>query len=291
MKKLLKLFIIPTLFLSACNQNNNSQITFSKYEIEIEATNELLKEDVTVYREGLKIVGELYTPKNSYEEFPLVIMSHGFGGNMDGLRDLSVKFAKEGFATFIYDFIGGGYSIKSDGQLTDMSVLTEAKDLNDVLDYLLEDERINADNVFLLGQSQGGFVSTYVAAIRDDIKALVDYYPAFVIRDDAEAQYSSAELVPDPYQMTKMGATLGKIYYVDATSFDIYDVMADYQGNTLIMHGTSDNIVPYSYSQRAAQVIPHCELVTYDGAGHGFNGQTATDADNHALEFVKNNLN
>lgn len=288
MKKLLSLLIIPVLFLSACNNNPEPP---ASQDIEIEATNEYTKEDKTILRDNLKIVGELYIPTNSYDEFPLVVLSHGFNQNMDNLRDLGVKFVKEGFASFIYDFIGGGNSIKSDGKLTDMSVLTEASDLNTVLDTLKQDERINDDNVFLFGQSQGGFVSTYVASNRDDIKALVDYYPAFVIRDDAEEQYSSADQVPDPYMMTKMGQTLGKIFYVDATSFDIYDVMKNYEGNTIIMHGTSDNIVPISYSQRAAETIPNCELVTYQGAGHGFSGQTLTNADNRAIQFVKDNLN
>ena len=289
MKKLLSLLIIPVLFLSACNQNGGQ--SEPPKEIEIEATNEYEKEDKTILRNNLRIVGELYIPTNSYDEFPLVVLSHGFNQNMDNLRDLGIKFVKEGFASFIYDFIGGGNSIKSDGNLTDMSVLTEAEDLNTVLDYLKEDERINNGNIFLFGQSQGGFVSTYVASNRDDIKALIDYYPAFVIRDDAIEQYSSADQVPDPYLMTKMGQTLGKIFYVDATSFDIYDVMKNYEGNTIIMHGTSDNIVPISYSQRAAETIPNCELVTYQGAGHGFSGQTLTDADNRAIQFVKDNLN
>ena len=289
MKKLLSLLIIPALFLSACNQNSGAPS--APQEINVEETDEYEKEDKTILRDELKIVGELYIPTNSYDEFPLVVLSHGFNQNMDNLRDLGIKFAKQGFASFIYDFIGGGNSIKSDGKLTDMSVLTEAEDLNTVLDTLKEDGRINNDNVFLFGQSQGGFVSTYVASNRDDIKALVDYYPAFVIRDDAEEQYSSADQVPDPYMMTKMGQTLGKIFYVDATSFDIYDVMKNYEGNTIIMHGTSDNIVPISYSQRAAETIPNCELVTYQGAGHGFSGQTLTDADNRAIQFAKDNLN
>lgn len=303
MNKILTFLSISLLLISACsgNQGSNQSVSsiqeassvepMSSNQIEIEATTKYEKEDKTIYRDNLKIVGELYIPNNSYDVFPLVILSHGFGGNMDDLRNLGIKFVKEGVAAFIYDFIGGGNSIKSDGKLTDMSVLTEASDLNTVLDYLKEDERINTDNVFLLGQSQGGFVSTYVASTRDDIKGLIDYYPAFVIRDDALAQYKSADEVPDPYRMTKMGATLGKIYYVDAVSFDIFEVMENCQCNTLIMHGSSDNIVPVSYSERALAIIPHCELKIYQGAGHGFSGSTATDADNRAVQFLKDNLN
>ena len=91
--------------------------------------------------------------------------------------------------------------------------------------------------------------------------------------------------------MIKMGVSLGKIFYTDAVSFDIYDVMANYQNNAIIMHGTADNIVPISYSQRAAQTIPNCELISYQGAGHGFSGNDATDAAAKSKQFVLDNLN
>ena len=291
MKKQLILAIVPFLFASACNGNANNNSSNKKEAIEIEETTSFKTEGKTIYRDNLKIAGELYVPENTKDEFPLIVLSHGFNENMSKTSGLAKEFARFGVAAFVYDFIGGGSNIQSDGQLTDMSVLTEASDLNIVIDYLLEDERINNDNVFLFGQSQGGFISTYVASTRDDIRGLIDYYPAFVIRDDAEEQYSSADQVPDPYYMTKMGVSLGKIFYTDAVSFDIYDVMANYQNNAIIMHGTADNIVPISYSQRAAQTIPNCELITYQGAGHGFSGNDATDAAAKSKQFVLDNLN
>ena len=220
------LFLLLPLLISCGSQTPTSVSSFEEVSIiEIEETDSFAMEEKTYYREdNKKICGELYIPDNSYDEFPLVVLSHGFGSNMDTLRSLGQSICKIGFASFIYDFIGGGTNIKSDGQMTEMSVLTEAKDLNTVLDELIEDERINVDNIFLLGQSQGGFVSTYVASTRDDIKGLIDYYPAFCIRDDAEKQYASVDQVPDTYSVLGF-ATVGKIYYIDAVSFDIYEVM------------------------------------------------------------------
>ena len=288
--------LIPLLSLCACAKSTPDSFSTSipesiNYEIEIEETDSFEMEEKTYYRDdNKKICGELYIPDNSYDEFPLVVLSHGFANSMDNVRGLGKTLCKIGFASFIYDFIGGGMNIKSDGQMTEMSVLTEAKDLNTILDELIEDERINVDNIFLLGQSQGGFVSTYVASIRGDIKGLIDYYPAFCIRDDAEKQYASVDQVPDTYSVLGF-ATVGKIYYIDAVSFDIYEVMENYEGNTLLMHGTSDNVVPISYSQRASETIPNCEYIVYEGQGHGFSGAADKDSTERTIKFLKENLN
>ena len=294
MNKSLKILIIPTLFISSCGVNHNKDSSIEPYTeyIEVEEATTYQTETKNIYREDIKLYGELYLPNNSYDEFPLVILSHGFASSMSTTSGLAKELTKIGFAAFAFDFYGGGYGIKSDGQLTDMSVLTEASDLNTVIDYLKEDERLNNDNIFLLGQSQGGYVSTYVASNRDDIKGLIDYYPAFVIKDDCLAQYASEDLVPDPYPMTKMGGmNLGKKYWVDAVSIDIYEEMAKYEGNTLLFHGTNDSVVPYSYSVRASETIPHCEFITYEGADHGFNGQNEIDSTNRSKEFLLDNLN
>lgn len=305
MKKLFAFLVLPILIISACSSNNQPVEQLSKDSstapleysavqqdepIEIEATKDYFKENKTIYRDNLKIVGELYIPDNDYDVFPLVILSHGFGGNMSSTRNDALTFTKQGFATFVFDFIGGGFSIQSDGQMTEMSVLTEAQDLNAVIDYLLEDERISPRHIFLLGQSQGGFVSTYVAGTRDDIRGLVGFYPAYCIKDDALEQYPNADQVPDPYQMTKMGTTLGKIYYTDVVSFDIYEVMEDIECDAVIIHGTADNVVPVRYAQRAAETIPNCTYLELQGAGHGFSGADNEKAVAAAFTLLTNNL-
>ncbi len=241
--------------------------------------------ELTLERDGLKIWGKLWFPDTD-GPLPLVICAHGFGGNYEHVKAYAEAFARNGIAAFAFDFIGGGYGSRSDGTMKEMSVLTEAADLNAVLDRMKELPEINPDQVFLLGASQGGFVSSYVAGIRpDDVAGLITLYPAYVLQDNAWKQTPDPENIPETISL--MGITLGGIYNRDAMSFDIYDVIRNYPGKVLIIHGTVDAVVPISYSERAVEVFPDAELVRYAGANHGFFGQDLVNSENESVAFVK----
>ena len=84
-----------------------------------------------------------------------------------------------------------------------------------------------------------------------------------------------------------MGVTIGHRYGEDAVSFDIYDVIGAYQGDVLILHGDRDAIVPLSYSQRAAEVYAHAELVVMEGQNHGFMGAARAEAMERETAFFR----
>ena len=185
-------------------------------------TSEYSMEEVGFERDGLHIYGELFLPEGD-EPLPLVVISHGFGGNSRDVRAYAEMFAENGIAACAFDFIGGGRGSRSDGKITEMSVLTEAADLNAVIDGLTARDDIDASELYLLGGSQGGFVATYVAGTRpDDIKALIALYPAYVIHDDAWSRTPDPDNIPET--MNLMGTTIGRIYNADAMSFDILKV-------------------------------------------------------------------
>ena len=242
-------------------------------------------QEILLERDGMKIYGEMFLPE-AEEPLPLVIMSHGFGGNHTHMKAYAEAFAGSGIAVFAFDFIGGGYGSKSDGTMKEMSVLTEAADLSAVLDQMKLRPEINPDEIFLLGASQGGFVSSYVAGTRpEDVAGLICLYPAYVLQDNAWKQTPDPDNIPDT--ITLMGIRLGGIYNRDAMSFDIYDILCNYPGKVLILHGTADSIAPISYSERAAEVFPDAELVRYEGANHGFMGKDEADSESRAVAFVR----
>ena len=214
---------------------------------------------------------------------PLVITCHGFGGNHLGAMDYASAFTAGGYAVFSLDFCGGGLWNRSDGTMQEMSVLTEARDLNAVIDTFKGDSRFT--NFYLRGESQGGFVASYVAAERpEDIAGLVLEYPAYVLQDDARRRQ-----LPDgsfPETSTLLGMRIGRVYSEDVTSFEIYEHMAAYGGPVLILHGDRDRLVPIRYSERAAEAFPDAELIVMPGQGHGFLGAGREEAKEQELAFM-----
>lgn len=233
-----------------------------------------------------KIYSKIFLPAEEKDEYPAVVISHGFAGSSGDNIDRAELFASNGYAAVVFDFCGGGRASKSDGEMTEMSVLTEAEDLNAVIDGMLALDYIDADNFFLLGASQGGYVSSYVAAQRpEDIKALMLLFPAYALQDDCWERHGSIENIPETESV--MNNTLGAIYSQDAMSFDIYDVIGGYKGDVLICHGDKDDLVDLSYSERAAEVYENAELKVLKGAGHGFQGKPLRESNGYLVEFLQ----
>ena len=270
------LIVLAAVLPCCCAEESAEAVAYSEREITLE-------------RDGMKIWGMLYLPEGD-GPLPLVICAHGFGGNYEHVKAYARAFARSGIAAFAFDFIGGGYGSRSDGTMKEMSVLTEAADLCAVIDRMKEMPEFDPDRIFLLGASQGGFVASYVAGIRpDDVAGLIALYPAYVLQDNAWKQTPDPDSIPETISL--MGVQLGGIYNRDAMSFDIYDILPNYPGKVLILHGTVDMVAPISYSERAIEVFPDAELVRYEGANHGFFGQDGVRSENESVAFVREILN
>ena len=244
-------------------------------------------EELWLESEGKKIYGKMYLPGEEKDSYPAVILSHGFNSSSMLNEGYAESFAKQGYAAYIFDFCGGSPSTKSDGVTTEMSVLTEYRDLSDVMDQIKALDYVDGEQMFLFGLSQGGFVSAYTAAQRpDDVKGLVLFYPAFVLQETYFQQYDSVEDIPDE-EFESMGVPLGAIYAKDARSFDIYEEIGKYKGDVLICHGDKDTLVDLSYSEKAVAVYDSAELKVIQYGEHGFQGKLAREATGYTVEFLQ----
>ncbi len=244
-------------------------------------------EELWLESEGKKIYGKMYLPGEEKDSYPAVILSHGFNSSSMLNEGYAESFAKQGYAAYVFDFCGGSPSTKSDGATTEMSVLTEYRDLSDVMDQIKALDYVDGEQMFLFGLSQGGFVSAYTAAQRpDDVKGLVLFYPAFVLQETYFQQYGSVEDIPDE-EFESMGVPLGAIYAKDARSFDIYEEIGKYKGDVLICHGDKDTLVDLSYSEKAVEVYDSAELKVIQYGEHGFQGKLAREATGYTVEFLQ----
>lgn len=141
-------------------------------------------------RDGLTIRGTEYRPLSPKgEKMPIAIVSHGFMAFQDTVRHYAKAFAEMGYLSYCFDFSGGCVvKGKSDGKTTDMSVLTEVRDLEAVMEYARAQGGADTEKITLMGCSQGGFVSA-LAAVKpeNNVSELILFYPALCIPDDARA--------------------------------------------------------------------------------------------------------
>ncbi len=100
-----------------------------------------LPEDITqslfeCQRDGLTIRGTEYRPAG--EDLPVAVVCHGFMANQKTVVQYAKELARLGYCAYTFDFCGGSVLKmgKSDGKTTEMSVLTEVKDLEAVIAYV-----------------------------------------------------------------------------------------------------------------------------------------------------------
>ncbi len=210
---------------------------------------------------------------------PLVIICHGFSGNCQRplLCDLSESLLAQGMATLRFDFNGHGHS---DGLFENMTVLNEISDLKHVIAWARQQPWV--ESISLVGHSQGGVVVSMVSGELGDkvIKAEVLMAAAAVLRDDAlrgntmGANYNpwdfKGEYIELPRSPEAGPLRLGKNYVETALRLPIYETAANYNGPTLILQGTHDQIVPYTYAERYHEKIPQSQLKLIPDENHVF---------------------
>ncbi len=235
----------------------------------------------TCKRENLTIKGVQYL--YNYEEghkYPALIVSHGFTDNYSGMEVYCEALCMEGYAAFCFSFCGGGSmgeppEVHSDGDSRDMNISSEVKDLCAVIDYVRSLDHIDRDQIVLMGASQGGFVSGLAAArYQGSVRKLIMLYPALCIPDHARrgclggARYDAAD-VPEEINCAK--TVISRKFHEDVCGMDAFLELSKYKGPVLIIHGSRDRIVEYSYSIRARDCYGEgqCALQIFRGMGHG----------------------
>ena len=186
---------------------------------------------------------------------------------LEPLKSIAKELEGKGIASIRFDFDGHG---QSDGRFRDMTVLTELDDARSVIEYV---RRLGSfEGIALAGHSQGGVVAGMISGeMGDGIKALVQLAPAAVLKDDAlqgvlmGKHYDPAN---PPETLCVFFHRVGKGYFSVAQSLPIYEQSSLYKGPVLLIHGTKDKVVPYSYSEKYDQLYSQSKLHLYEGENH-----------------------
>ena len=276
-KKKKILFTLSLFSLFGCS-NNSSSVSNS---ISPSEPAKYIVEEQYVYKNEQKIYGKLYTPVEQKEKYPLVILSHSAFLTGDSLKSYAKEFANRGYMAYTFDFCGGSFSSKSDGKVKDMTIFTEVDDLKTVINAFQSNTKVDLENIYLLGTSQGGLVSAITANDYNEyIKGLMLLYPAFNIPDQVkDASYSS--YMP-----------MGEAYFETLKDYDPYEHIANFKKNVIIIHGDSDTTVSLDYSRKANETYENSTLYIIQGAGHGFNMDNYSfgNYDNYVWTYIDSYL-
>lgn len=243
-------------------------------------------QDMSVDTGKHTLFGQLLIPKGISGKLPTVIVSHGLNSNGQNAKSLvGQSLAMSGFQVYCFDFWGGSLRSKSGGNMWDMTVFTEQDDLNAVIDHIKGLPGTDTDKLFLLGESQGGFVTAITAAARPkDIRAVIEYYPALCIPEDARKRHASVASIPEKEHIGP--SIIGRAYNESVLNYDVFHVLPAYTGQVLIIHGDHDQVVDISYGQRAARAYAHAEFVCLPGEIHGFTAEGKKKAAQLSYEFL-----
>ena len=231
--------------------------------------------EFSVKRDGLNLHGEYQKASNK-----VVILSHGFTANLHYYDEFEPVIRAQGYSTIRYDFNGHG---KSDGKQQDMTVLNEISDLFAIIQYAKD---LGYKDIYLLGQSQGGVVSSMAAGYYHDlIKGLILLAPAATLKDDAikgtlMGKNYDPQNIPD--EIDTGWYKVGGNYFRVAQLLPIYEVAKQFKGPVLLIHGTNDTVVDPIASKRYNEVYENCEFHLVEGENHNISNHRDL-----ALEYIK----
>jgi|UniRef100_A0A7V3REX5 alpha/beta superfamily hydrolase len=210
--------------------------------------------------------GKIFTVINSAgKNAPVVVMFHGFTGNHIEAHfifaRLSKALEKNGISSVRFDFRGSG---NSSGTFEEMTLSSESSDAYSVINYVKS--HFNS-RLGVLGLSMGGTVALLtVEKVKPD--ALCLWAPAAKNR---EVFSPGIPAIPGDLEFFDVGGIrVSKQFAKEVLSFDAFGNAKKYRGPALIIHGTSDQSVPFPHSQDLVKEFKSGKLIPVEGSDHVF---------------------
>lgn len=221
---------------------------------------------------------------------PLVLMLHGFGGDMSLypslFQHLSNELTARGYATLRFDFNGHG---KSDGTFPQMTVWNEMEDAALFLQYARQLDFVT--DIYVLGHSQGGVVAGMLSGLYPDVvKKLVLLAPAASLKTDAQeghcmaAQYDTFH-VPETVDVGG-NRYVGNLYFRMARNLPIYETTAQYKGKALVVFGEKDEVVKLEAAEKYMDGFKEGKFLLYPTLNHGLGGEEQEEMAREVIQFL-----
>ena len=222
-----------------------------------------MEQPVRFYSEGQAILGNLSLPCKGA---PGIIMSHGFESSKDGTKWLALapRFYEAGFACLRFNYRGCGRGQeRSEGQFEDTTLNGRIKDYTAAINFI-ETTEIDGKRLGAVGSSFGGMVA--LAARDSRIKATV------TLAAPVKFQTPTREQLSREFLELPSGKRLRTGIFRDVQQYDICQAIGKIGCPVLIIHGSTDEIVPVKDARDLYQSAKEPKrLVIIKGGSHDLN--------------------
>ncbi len=205
-------------------------------------------------------------------QYPMIIVSHGFFSSYSMMLETAENLAACGYITFCFDFRGLSYTAISGGDRTKATLDTEVSDLQEVLHWAEGLEDVKPGQIYLAGQSMGAVVSLLAARkCQSRIRGMILMCPALNMKESCAVQLADLGAVPEIVEnfIGVPGLNLGKAFFEVLAAANLED-FSDITVPVYLIHGTADEMVPVSFSERLAGQLPAVKFTFADGEPHNF---------------------
>lgn len=285
----MKLLITLVAMLLSFNSFGQEKITVTQnvpYDNHKSCVMDIAQKELIIKQKNGKSIYGIVSNPDTKGKHGVAIISHGFNGTHHFGKDYFKTLNDLGYAVYSFDFPCGSVNSKSDNNTMNMSVSDEKDALKEIVAYFQKQKDVDKNKIVLIGESQGGLVSALAASeLKKQVSNLVLIYPALCIPDNWNERYPRVEDIPEVSEI--WGVKLGKKFMMDIRNMKPFDIIGNYKGNVLIVHGTDDKVVPVDYSKRAQQTYQHAELKIIEKAGHGFNPRERLLSNQYVKDFLQ----
>lgn len=273
----------------------------------ISSAAELIVPDNVTFERGIEYANpdgqhlqlNLARPKEATSPLPVVLCIHGGGfraGHRDGNNALCLKLAQRGFVAATVS-----YRLAPKHQFP-----AAVHDVKAAVRWLRANAtkyQMNPTRIGVTGDSAGGHLAQFLGVTADvkefegeggnadqssRVACVVNRYGPSDFTKSYDKSVDAAEVLP-----LFLGGDLRTALQRHIRSSPLNWVTPD-AAPTLILHGTEDKYVAYEQGLWLRDRLQTCgvevELVTFEGAGHGFKGADAEKAEQTMLGFLERHL-
>jgi len=199
--------------------------------------------------------------ESTVKKQPLLIIAHGNASLIDYWIDLLDKPQEMGINVLLVEYPGYGRSTGNPTQQSITDIFIKA------YDQFAVHERVDETRIIFLGRSLGGGVVCSLAENR--IPAALILSSTFTsVRSFSNQYFLPGFLARDPY--------------------DNFNFLKKYKGPLMLVHGTFDQTIPISHSQKLMEARPDAFFVKYQ-SDHNNTPPNWNDFWNKVDRFLKQN--